>query len=110
MTVFEGPLLQVTKAHSACLVHFKAPQDEVFEVFGDGNLRFEPDGYFGHFLDQLGFSFALPGGLTVEHFVDHDSNGPYIVFDGVNVAFEGLGGHVERAANVILLLLRLGTK
>lgn len=45
----------------------------------------------------------------MKHLIDHDTDGPYVVFDGVNVPFEGLRGHIERAAYIILLLLRLGT-
>jgi hypothetical protein len=72
-------------------------------------VRLELDWYFGHFFDQLSFCFALPRSLTVKHLIDHDADGPYVVFDGVNVPFKGLRGHIERAAYIILLLLRLGT-
>ncbi len=60
---------------------------------------------FGHFVDQLGFRFALPGSFSKKEFIDHDANRPYVVFDGIDVFLEGLGGHVEWTANVVLFLL-----
>lgn len=71
-------------------------------------MRLELDWNFGHFFDQLGFSFALPRSLTVKHLIHHDADGPDVVLDGVDVSFERLWGHIERAPYVILLLLRLG--
>lgn len=54
-------------------------------------MGFEFDGYFGHFVDQLGLGFALPWSLAMQQLVDHDTYGPYVVFDGVDVFLEGLG-------------------
>lgn len=67
-------------------------------------MRFELDWNFGHLFDEFSFCFTFPGRLTVKHFKDHDSNGPDVVLDGVNVAFEGFRGHVEGTAYVVLLL------
>jgi hypothetical protein len=105
VAIFKAPLLKVIQAHPFGLVHLQAPFDEILHSFRDCDTRLELDGYFGHFVDQLGFRFALPGSFSKEEFIDHDANRPYVVFDGIDVFLEGLGGHVEWTANVVLFLL-----
>jgi hypothetical protein len=45
----------------------------------------------------------------MEQLIDHDSDGPDIVFDRVDVLFESLRRHVEGTANIVLFFLRLVT-
>ncbi len=104
MTVLEGPLLKFLKVHSAALVDLEATEYETFQILRDRDVRFELDWNFGHLFDEFSFGFTFPWGLTVEHFIDHYSNGPYIVLNGVDVALEGFRRHIKRAANVVLLL------
>lgn len=66
-------------------------------------MRLKFDRNFCHFLDEFCFCFAIPGCLPMKHFVDHDADGPDIVFDGVNVSLECFWRHVERTAYIILL-------
>lgn len=41
----------------------------------------------------------------MQQFIEDDSNGPDVIFDGVYVFLESLRRHVKRAAHVVLLLL-----
>ena len=42
----------------------------------------------------------------MEQLIGHDPNWPDVIFQGIDVLFEGLGGHVERASNIVSFLLR----
>lgn len=106
---FANPLAQFREAHSFGLIDIEAPPDELLDLFGHGNCLFELNGHFGHFVDEFAFSSALPGSLSVEHLVDHDADRPDVVLDRVDILLERLGGHVERTAHVVLLLLERGT-
>ncbi len=103
LVVPKAPFFEVTETHPLGFVDLQTLFDELLEIFRDSDVRFEPDGYFGHFVDQLGLSLALPRRLPMQQLVDHDTNGPYIVFDGVDVLLEGFRGHVEGTANIVLL-------
>ena len=46
----------------------------------------------------------------MQQFKDHDSDRPDVVFGGVDVLLEGLGGHIKWASDIIFLLLRLVTE
>ena len=45
----------------------------------------------------------------MQQLVNHDANRPDIIFNRVDVLFEGLGRHIEWAPNIVLLFLRGGT-
>jgi len=106
---FANPFPEIGKTHAFRLVDFQTLADEVLDIFGDGDGLFELDGDSGHLIDQFVFGFALPGSLPVQHLIDHDADRPDIVLDGVYVLLEGLRGHVERTAHIVLLLLEGGT-
>jgi len=104
--ILKTPIFKVSQAHPFGLVNFQALPDEVLEIIRDGDVGFELDRYLGHFVDQLGLSFALPRGLAVKQLVDHDPDRPDIILDRVDVLLQGLRRHVERAADVVLFFLR----
>lgn len=72
-------------------------------------MRFEFDGYFGHFVDELGLSFALPGGLSVKQLIDHYAYRPDVILYRVDVSLQGLRRHIEGTTNIVLFFLRGGT-
>ena len=41
----------------------------------------------------------------MEHFISHHTNGPNIVFEGIDVPFQSLRGHVKRTSYIVLFLL-----
>lgn len=41
----------------------------------------------------------------MQHLIDHNANGPDIILGRVDVLLQSLGGHVERTAHIVLLLL-----
>lgn len=51
LVVSKAPLFEVVQAHPLGLVHFQTLFNEFLEVIRDSDVRFEPDRYFGHFVD-----------------------------------------------------------
>ena len=96
-----APLSQLFQAHSLDLVDFQTSFDEIFEVLWDIDTASEFNGNSGHFIDQLSFSSAIPGGLSIKNLIDHDSNRPDVIFSWVDVLFEGFWWHVEGTANIV---------
>jgi len=83
------------------------PQRFLQELFGDGaDVEFQDKVVYFlilYFPDQLLLVFGLPGRLAHEHLEEDDAQGPDVGFEGVLVPFEGLGGHVEGRAHVVLI-------
>ena len=109
MTIFETPLFQVAQTHSFGFIDFQTLEDELLKIFRDRNMGAERHRHFSHFVYKLRLCFALPGSLSMQHLIDHDSNRPDIVLDRVNVPFEGLRRHVKRTAYVVAFFLALRT-
>lgn len=99
------PVPHACKTHPLGLIHLQTFLDELLNVLGNGDAFFELDGDPGHLVNQLILSPALPRGFTVQQLIQHDSDRPDIILDGVDVLLECLGRHVKRAAHIVLLLL-----
>lgn len=54
-------------------------------------------------LDELLLVLGLPWRLSCDHLVEDDPECPDIGLERVLVAFQGLGGHVERGTDVVLV-------
>lgn len=102
-----APFPQLFQTHSFGLIDFQAPFDEIFKVLWDINAASEFNRNSSHFINQLSFGSAIPRGLSIENLIDHDSNRPDIIFNGVDVLFEGFWGHVEGTANIVFFLFGL---
>ena len=55
-----------------------------------------------HFLIELFFGFGFPREFAGEHFVEYDSQGPYIALVTILIICEDLKWHIIRRANVDL--------
>ena len=98
------PLFHVLETHPLGLVDLETLLDELLEIFRDIDAGSELNRDFSHFLDELSLGLAVPRSLAMKHLIDHDSDGPNIIFSGIDVLFESLGGHVEGTAYVIFFL------
>lgn len=64
-------------------------------IFRDFDFWGECDSAFIDEIDKPGDATFFEGTEAVDHFIEHNTQGPDIRFDGVNFAFEDFGSHVD---------------
>ena len=89
--------------HSVVFVEREYFDEELFCHFGEFSFFEDFGDVFGlDFFDELFLGFRSPRSVSGKHLKENDSNGPEVGFEGVLIFFEGLGGHVERGAYIVL--------